>query len=320
MNRESALTCKNCGSDNVIKKGKRINKYKEVSVFLCKRCNKKFSFQNFNNKTYDIVTIAETLSCYNCGHTIDFVAEKTNIPRSTISNWQSEYSELFGMTKYFKEIQKFRKKVAVIQEVKINYPGKVVLKKNLFKIKNFVPEKETEILEYLDIEERGQFLDELFSNCDVKAKEFKVSFPFELIAKSSNGTACQFAKIASEYKELEIHEAVQKIMLENDTKTIATSVPVFMKISSSGIPWLRNIKSNNSYIIGNIDILQYVDNKFNILCFSEDEPTENSFGNLLLCACCLSDATGIPLRRMELICFDQNFYYQIKASQAYKFV
>jgi len=98
MSEGAVNICKYCGSENLIKKGKRVNKLKEVQLFLCNECYKRFSSEKFNNKTYDIQTIVKTLSLYNGGHTIDSVFDKTNIPRSTVSNWLSEYKELFNLS------------------------------------------------------------------------------------------------------------------------------------------------------------------------------------------------------------------------------
>lgn len=73
--------------------------------------------------------------------------------------------------------------------------------------------------------------------------------------KISHNNACKFADIAIELvdENKKRHWAVEKIMLENDTSTIAVEVPVYLRISTSTIPWIRKIKSDNDYITGHID-------------------------------------------------------------------
>ena len=82
----SGIVCTYCGSDDLVKRGKRVNKKKEVQLYYCRECNRRFSEGTSKNKTYDISTIVKTLSLYNSGLTIDAVSERTSVPRSTISN------------------------------------------------------------------------------------------------------------------------------------------------------------------------------------------------------------------------------------------
>ena len=93
----SGIVCTYCGSDDLVKRGKRVNKKKEVQLYYCRECNRRFSEGTSKNKTYDISTIVKTLSLYNSGLTIDAVSERTSVPRSTISNWNSEYRDLFNL-------------------------------------------------------------------------------------------------------------------------------------------------------------------------------------------------------------------------------
>jgi len=116
----------------------------------------------------------------------------------------------------------------------------------------------------------------------------------------------------------ERHDAVEKIMLENDTSTIATEVPVYLQLSKSTIPWLSNIKSANDYITGHIDILQYRNGKLYILDYKPGADKEKPIGQLFVYACCLSKATNIPFTKIKLAWFDENVYYETGAMDVYK--
>jgi len=114
-------TCPNCGSKNLIKKGIRKNKLKEVRVYFCKDCLKKFSDSNFINKTYSISQIVKALTYYNKGLTIKEVSEKRSIPTSTIANWIIEFRDVFTMIQFASKIRKFKAQYKIIETHKYDH-------------------------------------------------------------------------------------------------------------------------------------------------------------------------------------------------------
>nr|WP_253916436.1 PD-(D/E)XK nuclease family protein [Lentimicrobium sp. S6] len=109
-------------------------------------------------------------------------------------------------------------------------------------------------------------------------------------------------------------------MLENDTSTIAVEVPVYLETSTSTIPWIKSIKSNNNYITGHIDLLQYRNGKLYILDYKPGAKNEKPIGQLFVYACCLSKSTRIHFSNIILAWFDENLYYETNAMQVYKYV
>ena len=140
--------------------------------------------------------------------------------------------------------------------------------------------------------------------------------------KKTLNNACEFANIAIELVDdnRKRHWAVEKIMLENDTSTIATEVPVYMQLSTSTIPWIKDMKSKNDYITGHIDLLQYRNKKLYILDYKPGAAKEKPLGQLFVYACCLSKSTGIHFVRMKLAWFDNENYYEVDAMDVYKTV
>jgi len=320
MSEGAVNICKYCGSENLIKKGKRVNKLKEVQLFLCNECYKRFSSEKFNNKTYDIQTIVKTLSLYNGGHTIDSVFDKTNIPRSTVSNWLSEYKELFNLSKFYRELQSFRQDNRIIERYKYIHHLVYLYLQHSFKLEKFIKDKEKGLYEYLQKTKNGDIDSSIFLESDIRASKTKLNIAHDIKISKANNNACKFAMIALELvnDNRERHYAVEKIMLENDTSTIATEVPVFLQLSKSTIPWLRNIKSANDYITGHIDILQYRNGKLYILDYKPGANKEKPIGHLFVYACCLSKATKIPFTKIKLAWFDENVYYETGAMDVYK--
>lgn len=313
-------TCPNCGSSEVIKKGKRANKNKIVQLFLCKDCNKRFSTEKFKNKTYPISTIVTALSLYNSGLTFAELSEKKGIPRSTISNWQSEYHKLFNFAIYHKEIQTFGKTNRIIERYKYVHNLVYLYRQHSFKVENLLKNDEKGLYNYLETVKKGEIASSIFLESDVRASNIKLNVAQALKITKTNNNACKFAAIAigciTDNKER--HNMVEKIMLENDTSTIATEVPVFLQLSKSTVPWLKNISSANGYITGHIDILQYRNRKLYILDYKPGADKEKPLGQLFVYACCLSKATGVEFKNMRLAWFDENMYYETTAMDVYK--
>lgn len=352
------INCQYCFSNNIVKRGKRINKLKVVQIFYCKECKKRFTSEKIKNKTYDIQTIVKSISFYNKGLTIDVVSEKTNIPRSTISNWIVEYKELFNLSKYYRELQAFSQNNVLIESYKFVHNLVYLYQQHNFKLNKFIYDKETGLYEYLLKAKNGKFNSKIFIESNNRASNTKLNILQDIAIKKINNNACKFVDIAVQLvnENRERHNAVEKIMLENDSSTIAVEVPVLLQLSKSTIPWIRSLRepdskvwlsiagrfdastrsataqrpltntealevneiTSNDYITGHIDILQYRNNKLYILDYKPKADKEKPIGQLFIYACCLSKATGIPFSKIKIAWFDETVYYETGAMDVYK--
>ncbi len=318
----NGLTCPTCGSSSLIKKGTRKNKFKNVQLYLCKECGKRFADGTFKNKTYAVFHTVKALSVYNSGMTIDETAQHTKIPRSTVANWLKEYKTLFNLAHFSRELQVFAQTEKVITGHKYIHELIYVYLQHNFKLDTFIKNSEPKLYSYLQSANNGEINKEIFQEADARASQIKLHIFDELTVKKTNNNACKFAKIAialvdSNYKR---HWAVEKTMLENDTSTIATEVPVYVQLSNSTIPWISQIQSKNDYITGHIDLLQYRNKKLYILDYKPGAAKEKPLGQLFMYACCLSKSTGIHFSKMKLAWFDDTIYYEVDAMEVYKIV
>ncbi|MDD2634101.1 MAG: hypothetical protein PHW82_01220 [Bacteroidales bacterium] len=318
----STINCPYCGSDKIIKKGKRENKHKSVQLYLCKECKKRFTNEAIKNKSYKIEDVIKTLSLYNQGFTIVEISKKTGIPKSTIGNWKNQYADLFNLQKYVKLIRDFSKKHQTINRYKYLHKLVYIYQQNSFKLETFIRNKEKRLYNYLKLLSYGKIDNNIFTKSTLSASKVKLNINHAVELRKTNNNACKLTRIAlatvdDNYKR---HAAVEKVMLKNDISTIAVEVPVFINVSNSTIPWLKNLKSNNGYITGHIDILQYRNNKVYILDYKPKADKEKPLGQLFIYACCLSKATGIPFSKIELAWFDENIYYETGAMKVYKYL
>ena len=320
--KQYSIYCPYCGSDIIIKKGKRVNKYKTVQLYFCKECKKRFSDEFLKNKTYDTKDIINALTLYNKGLTLIEICNKTGIPKSTVGNWKNQYGKLFNLHKYAKLIREFSRNHKIINRYKYLHKLVYIYQQNSFKLETFIRNKNKTLYNYLKHLSYGKIDNNIFLNSSLSASKVKLNINHAVALRKVNNNACKLAQIAlatvdDNYKR---HAAVEKIMLENDISTIAVEVPVFIDASKSTIPWLRKLQSANNFVTGHIDILQYRNNKLYILDYKPNADKEKPLGQLFIYACCLSKASGIPFKRIELAWFDENVYYETGAMQVYKFL
>jgi transposase-like protein len=315
------LNCPNCASDSIIKKGTRKNKFRNVQIYLCKDCNKKFSSEKFKNKTYTLKTQLAALSKYSLGYTIEEISLITTIPKSTVANWINEHKKLFNIFNYSTPLQNFSKEKRIIKKHMYLHGLVYLYQQNNFKLERFIKEKEPRSHDYLQKAGNGKIDTKIFVESNARASRAKLNIN-DLKLKQAYNNACKLANIAIELvnDNRKRHDAVEKLMLENDTSTIAVEVPVFLQLSNSSIPWIKKIKPSNNYITGHIDLLQYRNKKLYILDYKPGAVKEKPLGQLFIYACCISKSTGIHFNNMKLAWFDDKNYFETDAMEIYKFV
>lgn len=321
-NKKTDFACPDCGSAAINRKGKRKNQFQVVQLYQCKDCGKRFSNEKFKSKTYTASTIAKTISVYNTGLTIEKTAHKTKIPKSTIAKWIIENKEIFNLSKFNRQVQKYSQNNKIIEGHKYIHHLVYLYLQHNFKSDFFVKRKEPKLYNYLQKCKSGQINSELFTKSDARASRTKLNILKEIKVKTLKNNACKFANISVEmvtdnYKR---HWVIEKLMIENDTSTIAIEVPVYLQISNSTIPWIRNIKSENDHITGHIDLLQYRNGKLYILDYKPNAEKEKPLGQLFVYACSLSKRTGIHFAKMKLAWFDENNYFETNAMEVYKYL
>ena len=59
------MKCPYCGGENIVKAGKRYNKYVEKQLYRCKTCDRRFIERDgFENMTYPKEIVTKTLHLY----------------------------------------------------------------------------------------------------------------------------------------------------------------------------------------------------------------------------------------------------------------
>lgn len=294
------LTCPDCGSERIVKKGKRKTSDGEKQIYLCNRCNRRFPLKN--DASYPKHIQVHAMNLHTLGkNTAEIIADirwrfKLHPSRSTVQRWASSEKEIRPMLKKRNALTEFEN---VIKEREFKHHGLTYS----FAMNNY----KISFLEG-DMEKLRDYLEDLDNIPDFDGSERCSSSKVKVKVKYSGNKnmACQMAKLAQEASRTnrERHDLLEKFMLINDSATIAKEVPVYY------------YEKNAGSITGHIDILQVRFGKIQILDYKPQAKKEHPEGQLFLYARALSFRTGISMDKMECAWFDEFGHYSFSPKDA----
>jgi hypothetical protein len=342
-----AAVCPYCGTKDFVKRGLRKKKYELVQLYLChnQECGKTFTAQSVKGKRYPLNVILEGLSYYNLGLTLEatcaVLQQKfgASPETATLSSWLAEYKELcryerlrpFGVKMYNPREVVEVTTLAHRQLYRFRYHrAKMRLLLNEFKHSRFRPLKD--YLDNVTSETPHQYFQDGMRMSEVKTKFDKA----DMIVKGKNNYANSLAALVLQAvkENKDRHEAVQRFMLANDSVTVATEVPVYIR--SEDIEYMENelnfkildglpveVKSRKSrpdglttesglprLLTGHIDLVQVRNRQIHVLDFKPNAAKEKPIEQLTWYALALSRLTGLRLFEFKCAWFDEKDYFE----------
>ncbi|RLF65676.1 MAG: hypothetical protein DRN57_08620 [Thermoplasmata archaeon] len=98
---KNTLKCKYCGSEHVIRHGRRTTVRGHVQIYLCRSCSRTFSTSPVPYLNTDPAILLKGISLYNQGFSLKEVSDMLEkifgrkVPRNTIHYWTVRYRDLF---------------------------------------------------------------------------------------------------------------------------------------------------------------------------------------------------------------------------------
>ncbi len=329
--KEEKISCKHCGSYNVVRKGKRklagnknnnnnnngnknnnnVNKSSSMNmnrrqIYFCKDCLHRFSL-GLNKKRFDVWLIVNAVSFYNKGYSYeeacDFISRKHKISvgKSSVERWAKEY--YLGFLDIRERIISKYGRDCVIEKA-FNHSGLIYnFKMHKGKLKEFG--KFIGLKDFIFSITKG--VDERFFNgerCSQSSEciSCKVDVSENLRLNKVIG---EMLKIVKSNKQR--HGLVEELMLHCDRDTVAVEVPV----------WYWD-KINDRGICGHIDIIQVKFGKIWIMDYKPDSEKENFervMSQLYNYALALSFRTGVSLSNIKCAWFDASRIYSFEPSR-----
>ena len=335
-----AEVCPYCSSKNFVRRGVRKNKHQIVQLYLCRNpeCAKTFTAQDVKGRHFPLNMVIESMSYYNLGFTLEetcrIIKKKFGVAPApaTLSDWIDEYKELCRyerlrpyaikmcepkdtvevVTMAHRQLYRFRyhrpKTVLMLEEFR---------NRNLRRLKDYLDAVSSETPhQYFQDGERMSEVRSKFDNSDMIVKS-KTNFANRLAAFVLQSVPDNKAR----------HEAVQRFFLANDSVTVATEVPVYIrredvehmenilnfKISDNGSVQFKGRKQEEKLprlLTGHIDLVQIRNGQVHILDYKPGAAKERPIEQLTWYALALSRLTGLRLFEFTCAWFDEKDYYQ----------
>lgn len=303
------MRCPNCGNiKSTIKSGIRDTSKGKVQRYYCKDCQKYFCSSHIPKTQYPENVILYTINSYNRGYTAKqakkMAGRKFSIspPLQTIYSWLDRYQNLLTFIK-------LRKKYEILDPDKLTttrpfhhqqvYPFTYhILKLNLHS--KLLPP----IKRYIKWLERS-LPNEMFLK-GPRASSTKIDI--DLTPEKKDNIAPELCRLSLLLKKKlqSSHQAVEDFFLINDSSTICTEMPVFVKpdeISKIDI---------DTNLTGHIDIIQVRFGKVYIMDYKPNlRKPEKHVSQLHLYKEALHRRTSVPKYRIIPAVFNQYGYYEL---------
>ena len=201
--------------------------------------------------------------------------------------------------------------------------AKAVLMLEEFKNRNLAPMKE--YLDNVSSETPHQYFQEGERMSEIRSKFDKA----DMIVRGKSNYANKLARFALKAvaDNKKRHEELERFMIANDSCTVATEVPVYIrredvlhmenvlkfKISEDGYVKMKGDKTPKKLpklLTGHIDIVQIRNGFVHLLDYKPDATKERPIEQLTWYALALSRLTGLRLFNFVCAWFDEKDYYQ----------
>jgi len=356
--------CPYCESKDFVKRGTRQNKHQIVQLYVCRNleCGRTFTSRTIKGRQFPWPVVLDALSYHNLGYTFPQCSEildaklKMRPQPETIASWYEEYKPLCRFERlrpYAMKIlsswrQKSKEKFDMVETTTLAHRQlyrfryhrpKLVLMLEEYQNRDFG--RLMEFLDAISTETPHQYFTEGERMSEIKSKFDKT----DMIVKGKTNYANKFAKFILQGvpKNKDRHEVLQRFMIANDSVTVATEVPVYIRredvahmeqilkfkvtqhpdaddqdalsepSAESGYIKLKGKKRLVEFphiLTGHIDIVQVRNGIVHLLDYKPNAEKEKPIEQLTWYAMALSRLTGLRLFEFKCAWFDEHGYYE----------
>lgn len=361
----AAERCPYCEGKDFVKRGVRNNKHQEVQLYKCRgiACGRTFTSRTIKGKQFPWPVVLDAVSYHNLGYTFEETARILEVKRGvkpqpeTIAKWYEEYKPLCRFERlrpYALKIlaswrQRARQAAQDRARLKKGGGGEVprfdmvetttLAHRQLYRFRYHRPklilalEEYTNrtfgrLMEYLDAvstETPHQYFSKGERMSEVRSKFDKA----DMVVKGKQNFANDLTTFVLQGvpKNKDRHEVLQRFMIANDSVTVATEVPVFIRredvehmervlrftITDDGFVSFKKHKRPIPFpdlLTGHIDFVQVRNGQVHILDYKPGAAKEKPIEQLTWYALALSRLTGLRLFEFKCAWFDEHDYFE----------
>ncbi|MDO8521163.1 MAG: hypothetical protein Q7S52_03540 [bacterium] len=337
---KSAEFCPYCESVDFVKRGVRKNKFGEAQLYLCRNplCGRTFTARDIKGKKFPLRIVIDAMSYYNLGFTLEYscalVKKKFGSAPDpqTLSGWIEEYKPLCRYERLRPWAVKYCKPQETVEVVTMAHRqlyrfryhrAKTYLMLEEFRNRNLTPLKE--YLDNVSSETPHQYFSEGGRMSEIKSKFDKA----DMIVKSKTNFANHLAEfvLRAVTENKQRHEELQRFFIANDSVTVATEVPVYIrredvehlekvlkfKVTDDGLVELKGKKRSEAMpklLTGHIDFVQIRNGCVHLLDYKPNAAKEQPIEQLTWYAMAMSRLTGLRLFDFKCGWFDEKDYFE----------
>jgi len=336
-------SCPYCQSKDFIKRGMRKNKLETVQLYECKNpeCGRTFNAKEIKGKKFPLDIIIEAISYYNLGFTLETACRlvkqkfKAGPDPETLSRWLEEFKPLCRFERLRPWATKMFPPKEMVEVVTLAHRqlyrfryhrAKMRLILEEFGNRYFGPLKE--YLDNVSSETPHQYFQEGERMSEIRSKFDKSG----MLVKSKFNYANRLANfvLGTVKANKDRHEQLQRFMIANDSVTVATEVPVYIRredvehmervlgftITDGGRIEIKGDKVKNrerlfpKLITGHIDFVQVRNGSIHLLDYKPNAVKEKPIEQLTWYAMAMSRLTGLRLFEFKCGWFDEKDYFE----------
>ena len=347
----TGTVCPYCNSANFVKRGVRQKKHEAVQLYVCRAedCGRTFTAERVKGKRFPLAVILEGISYYNLGLSLEQTCELLDkkfpdvaapVP-ATLSSWIEQYKPLCRFERMRPYAIKLFTPAQMIEVTTMAhrqlYRFRYHRAKTLLSMEEFKNRRFGRLKEYLDAvssETPHQYFADGERMSEIRSKFDKT----DMIVRSKHNFANDLAEfvLRSVTDNKDRHEALQRFMIANDSVTVATEVPVYIRkedvehmenvlkfkitrpdadVDGSVEPTilLKGDKQPQRFpklLTGHIDFVQIRNGMVHILDYKPGASKEKPIEQLTWYALALSRLTGLRLFEFKCAWFDDKDFYE----------
>ena len=238
-----AEACPYCNSKDFVKRGTRKNKHQIVQLYICKNpeCEKTFTAQDVKGRHFPLNVIIEAMSYYNLGLTLEgacaIIKQKFGVrpEAATLSSWIEKYKELCKFSRMREYAVKMFSPQNIVEVVTMAHRQLYRFRYHRAKTKLMLEEEYRNrrlepLKDYLDNVSSvtpHQYFQEGERMSEIRSKFSKADMIVKGKFNYANRLAAFVLQAVKDNKQR--HEQLQRFMLANDSVTVATEVPVYIR-------------------------------------------------------------------------------------------
>lgn len=334
--------CPYCDGRQIVKRGLRKNSYRQLQVYFCKDCTRKFTaLAGLKGIKYPPRIIVRALCLYHLGHShqqtsLRILSEhRITVPRRTITDWIASYR---GITTFHalrtealvqfrnamvkertlehQQIYQYklhRAKLALLQDsISLNAYEK--LERYLECVFEDFPDHLFEDAHSRDLEQDDN-IDTTESPTALRCSESNfATLPLTITEKQNLANDLAALGLLLARRNRDRHTSVEEFMLANDSSTVACEVPVYLTRGEiayyKSVGFFVDLPESHRPITGHIDLVQLRNGHIHLLDYKPKASAIHPVNQLVVYAMALASRTRLPLKTFKCAWFDELDYFE----------